>query len=436
MVVCGNTAQQCRLGLFQDSDFAGDFEDSKSTSGGIPCIFGSHTFVPIGWMCKKQTSVSHSSTEAEIISLDAGLRMDGIPALFLWDLVIEVFHSVPNRTDGPQREPRGNPSAVVKPIMHNPIPIKHTNVIPTNIDHIPPNTTHSSPSALLYVFEDNEAVIKIIIKGRSPTMRHVSRTHRVALDWLFDRINLDTKIQIRCIDTKHQLADILTKGNFTRDEWSNLLQFFYILHFSSTCCTKNFSMISCSTMAKRIQEQKEEERVVSKSRNSFDAASSSQVRLKDAYLGGLMEKQRRNPSHQEEEEDSEDSDNPEAEIWYCEGKQPFAHGASSSVDKESQDMQTLPPNIATQIPLYGSRLLHGQGNVWKKTPRSYERFGSEFGNLKNVHEQHSSSGSSRKRQRSEFKLLKESSLENCGTVFQGNRKAGQRSDRNRWQKHD
>ena len=28
----GNTAQQCRLGLFQDSDFAGDLEHSKSTS--------------------------------------------------------------------------------------------------------------------------------------------------------------------------------------------------------------------------------------------------------------------------------------------------------------------------------------------------------------------------------------------------------------------
>ena len=30
----GNTAKQCRLGLFHDSDFAGDLEDSKSTSGG------------------------------------------------------------------------------------------------------------------------------------------------------------------------------------------------------------------------------------------------------------------------------------------------------------------------------------------------------------------------------------------------------------------
>ena len=63
----GNTAKQCRLGLFQDSDFAGDIEDSKSTSGGTLCIFGSHTSVPISWMCKKQTSVSHSSTESEII---------------------------------------------------------------------------------------------------------------------------------------------------------------------------------------------------------------------------------------------------------------------------------------------------------------------------------------------------------------------------------
>ena len=87
----GNTAQPCRLGLFQDSDFAGDLEDSMSTSGGTLCIFGSYTFVPISRMCKKQTCVTHSSTESEIISLDAGLRMGEIPALDLWDLVIQVL---------------------------------------------------------------------------------------------------------------------------------------------------------------------------------------------------------------------------------------------------------------------------------------------------------------------------------------------------------
>ena len=60
IVNVGNTAKQCRLGLFQDSDFAGDLEDSKSTSGGTLCVFGSYTFVKISWMCKKQTAVSHS----------------------------------------------------------------------------------------------------------------------------------------------------------------------------------------------------------------------------------------------------------------------------------------------------------------------------------------------------------------------------------------
>ena len=90
----GNTAKQFRLGLFQDSDFAGDLEDSKSTSGGTLCIFGSHTLVPISWMCKKQTSVFHSSTESEIISLDTGLRLDCLPALELWDLLVSVLGNI------------------------------------------------------------------------------------------------------------------------------------------------------------------------------------------------------------------------------------------------------------------------------------------------------------------------------------------------------
>ena len=85
------------LGLFQHSDFAGDLEVSKSTSGGTLCILGSRTFVPVSWRCKKQTCVSRSSTELEFISLNARLRMDGIPALNLWDLFLDVLHSKSNR---------------------------------------------------------------------------------------------------------------------------------------------------------------------------------------------------------------------------------------------------------------------------------------------------------------------------------------------------
>ena len=52
------------------------------------------------------------------------------------------------------------------------------------------------------LFEDNEAVIKKgIIEGRSSNMRHVSRTHRVDLDWLLDCINLETAIEVRYVNT-------------------------------------------------------------------------------------------------------------------------------------------------------------------------------------------------------------------------------------------
>ena len=245
----GKTATQCRLGLFQDSDFAGDLEDSKSTSGGTLCIFGSHTFVPISCMCKKQTAVSHSSTESEIISLDTGLRLDGLLALELWDLIVSVLGNV-SRVSDRSEQPDND--------VHKRHKSQKKIDVMEDIDSVPSNVQSARQEASLYVFEDNEAVIKMIIKGRSPTMRHVSRTHRVALDWLFDRINLDSKIQIKYIDTKNQFADILTKGSFTRDEWNHLLCLFNISHFSSTVCS--------AAMAKRIQHDSREERVAAKSR--------------------------------------------------------------------------------------------------------------------------------------------------------------------------
>ena len=99
---------------FQDSDFAGDLENSKSTSGGTLCTFGSHTFVPISWMCKKQTAVSHSSTESESISLDTGLRLDGLLALELWDLIAAVLHGNTYQSHKERRDPLVNKREVVQ----------------------------------------------------------------------------------------------------------------------------------------------------------------------------------------------------------------------------------------------------------------------------------------------------------------------------------
>ena len=136
----GNTAQQCRLGLFQDSDFAGDLGDSKSASGRTLCVFGSHTSVPRSWMCKKQTSVSHSSTKSEVISLDTGLRLDGILALDLWDLIVSVLGNTAQTAKRPER-----------PVIDkSPRSQGKTNVL-NNIDCVPSNIQSARQEALLCV---------------------------------------------------------------------------------------------------------------------------------------------------------------------------------------------------------------------------------------------------------------------------------------------
>ena len=169
------TAKQCRLGLFQDSVFAADLEDSKSTSG------GTRSFQSAG--CAR------------------------IPALDLWDLIVTVLHGNTNQSKQVQEDfPTSLPRKKIRGKIDD----------LNSVDFISSNVTSSRQEALLHVFEDNEAVIKMIIKGRRPTMRHVSRTHRVALDWLFDRIKSNT------LTPKNQLANVLTKGNFT-DEWNHLL---------------------------------------------------------------------------------------------------------------------------------------------------------------------------------------------------------------------
>ena len=107
--------------------------------------------------------------------MDAGLRLDGIPALDLLDKIALVLGNTTQDNDG-----------TVQPVVcrdKNHVQEQSRGMFNflSNVDRVPSNVQFSHQEALLYVFEDNEAVIKMIIKG----------THRVALGWLFDRINLD-----------------------------------------------------------------------------------------------------------------------------------------------------------------------------------------------------------------------------------------------------
>ena len=71
-----------------------------------------------------------------------------------------------------------------------------------------PNAKQSRQIPLTaFMFEHREAIIMLIVDGRSPTVRHASRTCRVALDWLFDQIFLDPMILVTYVHTRNPLAD-------------------------------------------------------------------------------------------------------------------------------------------------------------------------------------------------------------------------------------
>ena len=148
--------------------------------------------------CEKQTAASHSSAEAEVNPLDAGLRLKGIPALRLWYFVIDAT---------PEEEAMN-----VK---------KHRReAMKRGSRFCSPECTHntSSKRASVFIFENSDTVSRMTIKGRTLTMSHVSRTHRVDLDQLFNKISMDLGFPIKCVYTNQQVADILTTDSFSREK--------------------------------------------------------------------------------------------------------------------------------------------------------------------------------------------------------------------------
>ena len=159
------------------------------------CAFLEHTrFFPGSWMCKKQTAVSHNNAESEMISLDAGVRLDGMPALQLGECVLETLSSKPAK--GNLDRPKGE--RVIPCHSHS-----DTCVIEST-DHVPPNMPNSSHSTELNLFEDNAAVVHMTNNGRSPNLRHV-----VDVKWLLE-IYVDKNT---CAPTINWRI-FLTKGTF------------------------------------------------------------------------------------------------------------------------------------------------------------------------------------------------------------------------------
>jgi len=154
--------------------------------------------------------------------------MEGIPALALWELIIDVFHPLP--VDKKSNIDRAGSTAPKPTNMYEEL---------TSVDYVPKNLPAPNGRAILVLLEDNDPVIQICIKGRNPTLRHVPRVHRVNTDACYERIRDDPGIFLRYWPTKYQLADILTKGSFTKTEWDRLVDLLQIRPYKRTKAEKD-----------------------------------------------------------------------------------------------------------------------------------------------------------------------------------------------------
>ena len=169
----GNTLDEVDVHLFADADFAGDSKSSKSTSGIALVLLGSRTAFPLAGQSKKQTCVSHSTPEAEVVAADHGMRTYGLPGMDLWDKLLD--------------------RAIV-----------------------------------LQFHEDNETAIGAMKHGASPTMRHLKRTHGVCLRWLAERFKHDC-YELFYERSALQAADIYTKAFTVPAEWDKATRLINIL---------------------------------------------------------------------------------------------------------------------------------------------------------------------------------------------------------------
>ena len=124
----------------------------------------------------------------------------------------------------------------------------------SDVDYVPTNTHSSHNESQMYIFEDNEAVIKMIMAGRSPTMRHVSKpTESLLIGFLTESI-WNPKPKTNMLTPKNQLADILTKIGLSRGEWNQFLCLFSILRISRGSFVANLAFFfDNSDMSKRGQ---------------------------------------------------------------------------------------------------------------------------------------------------------------------------------------
>jgi hypothetical protein len=137
----------------------------RSTTGVALAVEGPNARMVAQGVTKRQTAVSHSTPDSEIVAADYAMRAEGMPALTLMETILE----------------------------------RKVN---------------------LCMMEDNEAMIRICHSGKNPTMRCLNCARNVGVSWPMEVFGLPN-INIYKIDTRLQAADIGTKMITCLNTWKS-----------------------------------------------------------------------------------------------------------------------------------------------------------------------------------------------------------------------
>ena len=141
--------------MFSLSDIFVHCDFSHSTSGIHLARMGPNTNFAFSGISQDQTCICNSTPMAEMVAAVQALRMEGVPALVLWDILLERDHQ-------------------------------------------------------LQFMEDNTAMIRIVETGRNPQMRTIGRTHGINIVEIHERFQLDDLNRKHC-GTDKMAADIYSQ---------------------------------------------------------------------------------------------------------------------------------------------------------------------------------------------------------------------------------
>ena len=163
----GDPVEELAPHIHFDSDFAGDPYTLKSTSGCHIDIQGPNSRFPLMGVSKGQSSTAQSSTEAEVASLDRGMKAHGEPMLAMMAVILKAFRTTPAAPG--QR--------LVK----------------------------------IFIHEDNATCTRTCVTGKNLTMKTLERCFGVSVQYIHGRIESGDYVVVQTRSHDMQ-ADIYTKG--------------------------------------------------------------------------------------------------------------------------------------------------------------------------------------------------------------------------------